>query len=182
MISRSSRFAYSKWSARLLQFWTKSYRTCCGMTFSCLTFLHFIPCLRYSFLREVTAILLFVNFRWKYTVRFFIVSPAHRSRVIGEIRKSMCAWSSFRTSCSLVKVLCGLNAFLHMCWTSFWVRFKAAAIVLYVWYFLDLVDGWVVLNLIRSAAMRRASFFSFVILWYFILFYFYQLIKLYLTT
>ena len=160
MISRSSRFAYSIWSARLLQFWTKSKRACCGMTFSCLTFLHFIPCLRYSFLREVIAILLFVNFRWKFTVRFFIVRPAHYSRVTGDVRKSMCSWSSFRTSYSLVKAFCGLNAFLHMCWTSFWVRFKAAAIVLYVWYFLDLIDGWVVLNLIRSAAMRREFFFS----------------------
>jgi len=147
-------------STRFLQFWTKSFRAESGITFSCLTFLHFIPCLRYSRRREVTAILLLVNCLWKNTVLFCMVSPAHRSRVIGEIRKSMCSWSSFRTSCLLVRVFYGWSAFLQMCWTSFGVRFKAAAMVLYVANFHDLMVGLVVQNLIRSAAVLRAAFFS----------------------
>ena len=157
-------------STRLLLFWTKFCRVCSGITFSCLTFLHLIPCCRYNLLRDVTAIRLFMNLRWKYTVRFFMVSPAHCSRVTGEIRKSMCSWSSFRASCLPVRVRCGLNAFRQICWTSFWVRFNVLAIVLYVAYFRDLVVGWVVLNLIIRAAVRSAAFYFASILWYFILF------------
>ena len=168
---RPSCLACSIYSTRFLQFWTKSWRAGTGITFSCLTFLHFIPCLRYSLRNEVTAILLFGNFRWKSTVRLCIVSPAHRSSVIGEIRKSMCYWSSIRESCLLVRIFCGLSAFLHMCWTSFWVRFKIDAMVLYVANLYPFLDGLVVLNLIRSAAACKASFFYLDIRWYFILFF-----------
>ena len=148
------------------------------MTFSCRTFLHLIPCCRYNLLRDVTAICLFTNFLWKYTVRFFMVIPAHFSRVNGEIRKSMCSWSSFRASCLLVRVRYGFRDFRQICWTSFWVRFNIMAVVLYVSYFLDLLVGWVVLNLIIRAAARSAAYLFASIFWNFILFIF--LIYIYL--
>ena len=105
-------------------------RICSGRYFSYRTFFLLTLCYRYNRRREVSAILLLGNLRWKSTVRCLIVFPAHNYSVSLLIRKSICSWSSFLTTCLVLGFFGLWSAFLHKCYTVPYERPRTLDIIL----------------------------------------------------